>query len=1517
MICNQLQRVFHTRTEMSSAEPVQVLHPYDPTDDIEWSDYTPGWESIDTTPEGIILDKYLQWMGSYSKDIIDGFNNWVLNQIRQQVASRFVKARRTIQGITYDVIVRYEDALFVRPTYSIGNEVYDLTPANAKKNHISYLFTIYAIPRMYIVDRVQRNEVWVAETRSQPLTDTIPYQEVAKVPAMLGSVTCHLSGITNVEELMSLGVNPDDPLGYFIIKGVSKAVVNIQKLRLHRIYVLPAAAKGTPYCRITVPTPTGTRQTQIVLDGKRGDLQLQLGSFKKKTESGPASKVAEGVNILHVIEIYSRLVRLPEINDLGGVWLFFRTIVRQFVVPERWSKVAARLDDTHAMYTIKSPVMAFNEMAAFLRINRDPAVTPDINKEVAVKMGEMFTDHLFPNIDKGEPLRKMYCLGIMSARLLEYDSGFIPASDRDAWSNNKLGTAAESVSMVLRLELMRLNSRVQNEIDGTGPQRSEKSRLAAQNADWTLESIVDKFKIKVSKTNEDILDAFNSSNWGKKQNYARNNLTDVLENHNTLEIISHLTKIDVNAERRTKSIAVRGVKRDQCGFICPSAAADDTSCGIVKNKSLGALVTFDEDPLTLILMIQDPNKGLLSGVKTPAASGYVMVNGVFRGWCNVKQLYDFLVTKRREGIYRYAEYIWSRENYLEILTDGGRLMRPLLIVEENGKMAIDNHPGGRNLDFAGMLQKGYVEFIGSAEQERITIAMNPETLDRRLEDIKIKDEELEAVQASLLEMLTRGIDEGSGITTLEQSYANLMMFAPEEIKDLEKEMEYITKARAQLAQPYHYAELHPIAVMGLAAGLIPFMNFNAAARIAYQTKMSKQAMQPAGVNPHLHEGTKYTKMKGNQPIIKTALDASVGLNTRPAGINVILAIASITGYNQEDAFVFNKTSVDAGMFDYVKHFIKDTRRNDIGATAQDIMLPWFDESAADRYHAINHNGLPTIGMFLREGDCVIGKVQYQTNNPPVRDDRASVQETTTNVSEFMKVGEYGIVEDVKVLDDGQSGKYISVKIRCVRRPGVGDKYYFIPSQKGTVGIVVPAENMPFDPETGLRPDVIMNPHAIPSRMTMGILKEMLFGNALAMRGRSYDGTGFQQYNQEEFKEMLVSHFSESRLEWLREKTRILATYDEIADIIPPAVIPEYMTKKLRAAIDAAPTKQDPEIPIPPIGDSIDSPAIRNEIMRILLPDTLTHEMKYQIGLEILKRDAVLKLVNTANTEGQLSMYERRLEQYEPIDNITDVSQIPDKMTPRMTNIMIKILNDRNEVYDSVRNFQKMFQSGKMRMKSGIGGRTYTSQIFIAPARMNQQLHIAEYKIQGRARGRVDPVTRQPHRGRSSHGAIKFGTMDLHAVLSHGASTIAQERMCTLSDPFEAAYCQECGVIAEYNDTQNKFECPLCRNSNSFGRAVVPYVLKYLGNILLSVGMIMLTTMATTDTYVEKMLDTRKRKNGSFIQQNIEDVVEEINVNPLDDVNGDPTLSDEDNFLLEDVPNTSPQGYGAYGDYVED
>jgi len=295
---------------------------------------------------------------------------------------------------------------------------------------------------------------------------------------------------------------------------------------------------------------------------------------------------------------------------------------------------------------------------------------------------------------------------------------------------------------------------------------------------------------------------------------------------------------------------------------------------------------------------------------------------------------------------------------------------------------------------------------------------------------------------------------------------------------------------------YTHCEIHQCLVIGVCSGIIPYGNHDPSARITYQASMSKQSLSIPGMNYEYRMDTMnhvldYPQKQLNQ----TAQMGLMNYNDMPAGNNVVLAICTYGGFNQEDSIILNKGSVDRGLFRSTFYRVyKETESKAIGSEEK-FGIP--EERDVDKLDIM---GIVNIGTWVEEGDIIIGKISssVDTEGNPIKPR-----------SIMIRHGEQGIVDKVMLTVNTDGTRMVKVRVRCQRVIEVGDKLAAPHSQKGVVGAILNQEDMPFNSE-GICPDVIINPHCQPSRMTTGHLMEIHAGKYSSVSGKFADATIFSK-----------------------------------------------------------------------------------------------------------------------------------------------------------------------------------------------------------------------------------------------------------------------------------------------------------------------------------------------------------------------------------------------------------------------
>ena len=339
----------------------------------------------------------------------------------------------------------------------------------------------------------------------------------------------------------------------------------------------------------------------------------------------------------------------------------------------------------------------------------------------------------------------------------------------------------------------------------------------------------------------------------------------------------------------------------------------------------------------------------------------------------------------------------------------------------------------------------------------------------------------------------------------------------------EEENAYVAMDREEVTEDHTHLEIDASIINGLSASLVVYPEHNRGDRVNFGAKMSGQGLGLPTRDYHQKFPTQSNVMSYPQmPIVETNTYDSL-LGHHPVGQNMIVALASFDGYNIEDAVIMNKASIERGLArtTYMRTYQTEAQRF-WGGQKDQIGIPGKDVRGYRREEAYSHldeDGIVNPETEVESDDVLIGKTSppkfLGSEGEEIQMGLADRRETSLTV----RHGEQGKIDKVLVTETGDGEKLLKVKMREYRIPELGDKFATRHGQKGVIGMIAPEENMPFT-EQGVTPDIILSTHAIPSRMTVSQIIEIMAGKVGALRGEPVDGSAYHNESKEELKEQL-------------------------------------------------------------------------------------------------------------------------------------------------------------------------------------------------------------------------------------------------------------------------------------------------------------------------------------------------------------------------------------------------------------
>lgn len=642
--------------------------------------------------------------------------------------------------------------------------------------------------------------------------------------------------------------------------------------------------------------------------------------------------------------------------------------------------------------------------------------------------------------------RKLVFLGYMARRVLGVTVNSEPVTDRDHTRFKRLDCAGQLCSALFQ--------RVAGaQIDNFIREVDKRLRYDAKRYEDAL--IADLLTAETLPTaympSHVVEEAFTKSFKGTWNGEA--GVSQLLSRLNYQWTLSDLRRCRLRIGDRVKEREPRSLHTSQWGFFCPVESPDGPELGIVKCIAMFAVPSL-EFPTESVL---EALRGLSTfrEVESPQKRGArvtVFLNGAIVGYASPPDAFHESVHKlRRSGaLHKTVSLSWHRdEDTYWIYSDAGRLCRPLYRLDE-GLLHEDDILGWSSWAEA----EKHLDWVDASESDSLMVSMTP------------------AVRPHVSDL-------------------SLLTSSPE------------------LVPQFTHSEIHGSFILGLNASLIPFAQHNAGTRNMFAVGQGRQGI---GLY-HTNYTGRFDQTSGilhnvESPLVQTHMYRHVGRGLMGNGQNAICAIMTYSGYNQEDSVILNEGALKRGLFlstkfqtvSYTEEVLDSTSQTYISHPVTGKLAGFVTHAEANDYGTLDEDGVIKPGSVLQANSVLIGIIKPEANG--------AWRDASKLAGQHMAGYYVDAVHKFTVWQRGRFVQGVKVRVRKIRLPIVGDKMSIGScANKGTVGLILPEQDMPFNAQ-GLRPDIIMNPHSIPTRMTMSITHEMLAGKAGLLGGYITDATAF-------------------------------------------------------------------------------------------------------------------------------------------------------------------------------------------------------------------------------------------------------------------------------------------------------------------------------------------------------------------------------------------------------------------------
>lgn len=945
----------------------------------------------------------------------------------------------------YEVQILFENISLRKPTIFENNgAILPMMPNDARLRNLTYASPLFVDVRVKTTF-INNTKQGERITRER----LFPNVHLGKIPVMVGSKYCLLHDQKHLHP-GTLGECAEDFGGYFIIGGGERVIISQERMSENRPFVFRNNRNPT-------------KEVEVI----------EVKSIGPDNDQVPKNNAVKIMYHPKNPQIHLLRAAIPRIKTDIPLFILFRAlgvtadldICELILGPQDDGAEKDDLFDAIISESIteSQDVQTQEQALAWISMNVNSWSSRG-NK--ALKINDILNVECFPHVGINEAswYDKACFLAHMTRKVLWVNSARIPNDDRDAYPNKRVDLPGFLLANLFRTYfttkmIKDIRASVAKEIHGGSWRASGNFEdiLNVSNVNKMIKSVILEVGLKTSLA---------TGNFGsaKAGGPTKIGVSQVLNRLNYISGVSHLRRISTPIEKTGKLVLPRKLHNTQWGYICPSETPEGHGVGVVKNMSSTAIVSIYSNPGIVRDYIKTMNK-LVPLINCSAEEKHLntrlFVNGAWLGILKNKDAIGVLeklrYAKRCGRIHVQTGIIWRAAlREIWITTEAGRMLRPLFFANAIREIAADK---------TGLLAE---HINGLKTWEQVMMWESP-------------------AKNHLVEYIDPG----------------------------ETESSYIAVWPADVLQhtdrSYSHAEIHPSTILGTLASNIPFPDHNQSPRNSYQAAMGKQAMGMYALNyRERFDAMAHLLCYPQVPFVSPFMSKFYGAQEMPSGQNIIVAVATYTGYNQEDSVMINRASLDRGLFRsiFFRTYKDEERKNQSSGEEERFANP--DTTTTRQMKNANYDKLDDTGFapenqFVNSDDILIGKVV------PLRIPTGMVipagAKKYRDVSKTMRNNESGWVDRIFRNRNGEGYSFAKVRVRQDRIPEIGDKFSSRHGQKGTLGMILNPEDMPQTAD-GMIPDMIINPHCIPSRMTIAHLLETLLGKMACRLGCLGDGSPF-------------------------------------------------------------------------------------------------------------------------------------------------------------------------------------------------------------------------------------------------------------------------------------------------------------------------------------------------------------------------------------------------------------------------